>query len=399
MIPRLLVLGLVIALTVQGCLFLGGEEPPEVVAPQLTPMLDPETGEPILDPTSGLPVYPTLTPTPTSTPTRIPTRTPRPERTPTPTVTVTPTPTPGMMANLDLDGSSTNVSLAGDIAYLSARGAGLHIVDIADLENPVLLTTIPGSPDDLAAEGDLLLVLEVGADNALRAFDVSEPAEPRELLVPPGIRSDTFGGVSLDNGLAVVSGGSADMTVLDVSNINNIQILSTQPKDIGFAEVTLHDGLAYISGEVAGNARYGILVYDLTDPRDPVLTQSLRVPGLGPISRVRAPGNFDLEVEVAGSLLLVAGGGRLSAISISDLARAELVVSLFATEDAVHVAWDGRLAVVSGGNLTLYDASVQPRVVRLRDIETPGDSRGVAVRDSIAFVADSGAGLTIIRLQ
>jgi hypothetical protein len=33
LIPRLLVLGLVIALTVQGCLFLGGEEPEEAAAP------------------------------------------------------------------------------------------------------------------------------------------------------------------------------------------------------------------------------------------------------------------------------------------------------------------------------------------------------------------------------
>ena len=66
------------------------------------------------------------------------------------------------------------------------------------------------------------------------------------------------------------------------------------------------------------------------------------------MSRVRARGNFDLETEVAASLLLVAGGGRLSAISINDLSRADIVVSLFATDDAVHVAWDGRLVVVSG---------------------------------------------------
>ena len=69
-------------------------------------------------------------------------------------------------------------------------------------------------------------------------------------------------------------------------------------------------------------------------------------------------------------------------------------MSLFATEDAVHVTWDGRLAVVSGGDLTLFDASV-----RLRVIETPGDARVIFVRDAIAYVADSGAGLTIICLQ
>jgi len=64
LIPRLLILGLVIALTIQGCLFLGGEEPEEAAAPVLTPMVDPETGDPILDPTTGQPVFPTLTPTP-----------------------------------------------------------------------------------------------------------------------------------------------------------------------------------------------------------------------------------------------------------------------------------------------------------------------------------------------
>ncbi len=62
-------LGLVIALAVQGCLFLGGEELEEAAAPVLTPMVDPETGDPILDPTTDLPVFSTLTPMPTSTPT------------------------------------------------------------------------------------------------------------------------------------------------------------------------------------------------------------------------------------------------------------------------------------------------------------------------------------------
>ncbi len=73
------------------------------------------------------------------------------------------------------------------------------------------------------------------------------------------------------------------------------------------------------------------------------------------MSRVRARGNFDLETEVAASLLLVAGSGRLSAISINDLSRADIVVSLFATDDAVH--------------------------------------------DAVAYVADSAAGLTIVRLH
>ncbi|MDP6507711.1 MAG: hypothetical protein QF719_02160 [Chloroflexota bacterium] len=327
-----------------------------IPAPVLTPMLDPETGDPILDPTSGLPIYPTLTPTATATPTRVFTRTPHPAR----------TPTPGVVANLPLDGSSTNVALADNLAYLSAKGAGLHVVDVGDIDNPVLITTIPGSPDDVVVEGDLLLVLHVGDDIPLRAYDMSEPAEPRELLVPPGIRCETFGGVAVENGLAVVSGGDAPMTVLDVSSPEDIQIAATFAKEIGFAKVTLDEGLAFLSGEVGGDPRYGILVYDLANPADPRLVQYLRVPGLGRLSRVRAPGNYDLEVEVAGSLLLVAGGGRLSAISILPLSQADLVVSLLASEDAVHVAWDGRLVVVSGVDLTLYDASVQPRVVRLQ---------------------------------
>ncbi len=132
-------------------------------------------------------------------------------------------------------------------------------------------------------------------------------------------------------------------------------IVANLPKEIGFAEVTLDNGLAFISGEIAGNPRYGILVYYLENPADPQLIESLRVPGLGGMSRVRAHGNFDLETEVAASLLLVAGGGRLSAISINDLSRADIVVSLFATDDAVH--------------------------------------------DAVAYVADSAAGLTIVRLQ
>ncbi len=35
--------------------------------------------------------------------------------------------------------------------------------------------------------------------------------------------------------------------------------------------MTLNDGLAYISGQVSGNPRYGILVYDLANHVNPEL--------------------------------------------------------------------------------------------------------------------------------
>ena len=396
--------------TVLGCL--PGAQSVEVdpnAAPTPTPIIDPTTGKvvtptPIIDPTTGLEVTFTPTSTPTLTPTTRPTRTPRPARTPSPTVTPTVTPVPGIITTLKLDGNSTNVTVSGDFAFVSAIGAGIHVVDVSEPGNPELVTTIPGSPDDLVASGDVLLVVEINAENPLKAYDISNPASPREVAVPAGISATQFAGVDAEEGLAVVSGGTSNMSVLDISDVDQITLVGSLPKDLGFADVTVSQGKAFISSDVSGDPRYGVLVYDLSDPSRPVLLQTLRVPSRDTISRVRMPGNFDLEVDVTGNLLLVVAGGRLAVMLVTNLDKVQNIITLCtdaecSESDAVHVDRDGPFAVVSGGDITVFNVAVVARTFRIRHVETPGTARGAAVKGRIAFIADGGAGLTVVRIQ
>jgi hypothetical protein len=314
------------------------------------------------------------------------------------------TPVPGVITTLKLDGNSTNVSVSGDFAFVTAKGAGVHVVDVSEPGRPALITTLPGNPDDLVTSGDVLLVLEINAEYPLKAYDISDPSAPREVDVPAGISATQFSGVDADDGLAVVSGGTSNMSVLDISDVDRITLVGSLPKDLGFADVTLSQGKAFISSDVSGDARYGVPVYDLSDPSRPTLLQTLRVPSRETISRVRMPGNFDLETDVTGNMLLVVAGGRLAVMLVTNLDRVQNIITLCtdaecSESDAVHVDRDGPVAVVSGGDITVFNVAVVARTFRVRHVETPGTARGADIKGKIAYVADGGAGLTIVRVQ
>ena len=252
--------------------------------------------------------------------------------------------------------------------------------------------------------GDLLLVLEVNTKTPLSAYDISDPLNARPLGVPAGINATQFSGVDAEGGLAVVSGGTSNMSILDITNIDEITLVASLPKELGFADVTLSGSRAFISSDVSGDFSYGIPVYDLSDPVRPILLETLGVPKQETISRVRMPANFDLSMNVVNNVLLLVGGGNLTVMLVPDVARVRTVTSLCIDKncsdtDAVHIAREGAFVVVSGGDITVFNVAVLARTFMVRQILTPGVARGLAIQDGIAYIADGGAGLTIVRIH
>ena len=121
-------------------------------------------------------------------------------------------------------GALIDVVVSGDLAYVSANGAGINIYDISDSANPVLVGNVdtPGSSvdqvqqsaRDLFLSGDRLYVAD--GLSGLTIIDVSQPTNP------VFVSNFTTG---LGNGVGVVVEGSTaflsngfQVWAIDISN-------------------------------------------------------------------------------------------------------------------------------------------------------------------------------------
>ena len=320
-----------------------------------------------------------------------------------PTPTVQPGQTPAApplprIVSLPLPGLAVQLAYREPYVYVADQAAGVHIVEVARDQQPVQVGTVGDAADFVAADGDLLLALSVGAEEPLRAWNISAPSMPVEVPVEPGVEARKFSSVSLEGPLGVVSGGTAPMSVLDLSDPGRVRLHVQVDKPLGFAAVRLRDARAYVSTELGGDGRFGIAVYDLATPALPRLLATVRIPNGRGISRVRSAGHFDVSVDVIGHVLYATGEGSLVAIDIRHPDDPDQLAVLEAPPDAVWVECCEQQLVVAGGDVDVFEASNPRRPLHRHRITTPGQARAaILVRDRL-YVADGEAGLTVVRL-
>ncbi|MHC4505830.1 MAG: LVIVD repeat-containing protein, partial [Planctomycetota bacterium] len=197
-----------------------------------------------------------------------------------------------------------DVEVANGLAYVAAREAGLRVIDVANPALPFEVGShaVPVSAEQVEVVGGLALVADPGARlprpgirGSLRVIDLSNPAAPSE------IGAYEVGGPvpCRDPGLAVA------------------------------------DAVAYLSCG-GGSAVAGVHVIDLSDPA-------------APIGGIGWPGVSGSGVDVAGSLVFVAGPGALHVLGPS-------VASAPLTGEGVHVeVFDDLAYVVDGLGLRVFD--------------------------------------------
>lgn len=129
-----------------------------------------------------------------------------------------------------LPGIATSVSIVGDIAYVTqaapyfSEGAGgwVSIVDIKDLQNPTILSTLNFGNNifSIATNGKYLYVADTNFSHkdqrALSIFDVSTPSEPK--LVSKTKLHEYSRFMAYANGLLILSTFQDYVSIFDVEN-------------------------------------------------------------------------------------------------------------------------------------------------------------------------------------
>ena len=186
--------------------------------------------------------------------------------------------------------------------------------------------------------------------------------------------------------------------MLDTSDPSRITIHAQVDKPFGYAAARLRGGRAFVSTEVGGDGRFGVVIYDLEDPRNPRLLGSVRVPNGAGLSRVRSAAHFDVSVDLIDDIMFATGDGAIYAVDISNIAEPREIGLFPAPSDVVWVERSADRLVVAGFDVAVIDATRPSRPQPLFQIATPGQARSAVMEGDRIYVADGDAGLTIVKL-
>lgn len=334
-------------------------------------------------------------------------------------------PSPGRLQLDDPVGELDRVQRVENRFYALSEARGLAIFDLDEKETGLRLLSrspVPGTPLRMIVRGDRVVVVThdtvalvgdtpetppVRGGRAL-LFDVSVPAEPREIA---SLELDGFvTGLSLKNGVLYATlqrdfpappAGESEFSVVSID-------LSSRD------ELSFVDRIDFPHGVFADSTFFGevliLIEFESTVGPSPEREDRLRVVDLGDPSgllSLRGALVFDsfpgvgVELERLGDLILgvVPGSSTLFSVSIADLDAPRLLSFLpiitRLNEFVSEVRFDGRHVFLSLGGLAVdflvvdFTEPSAPRILRQASIGSRVDS--FQVRDGVLFTLRRGA--------
>lgn len=286
---------------------------------------------------------------------------------------------PGLLAVIPTDGWRPFLAVAASdsFVFIAMEHPGIVIYDLAGWEWPV--ATVPVHTVDLALDGDRLYA--TGEQyRELTIVDVADPGSPEILaqVLPPEL-GGSGKAVAAGGGFAYVVDEALGLMVFDVSNPMNPVLRESEALPAGGAGRGLHlDGA--VAWVAAGSA--GLMGVDVSDP------------GEGHLAALDTP-FYAFEAAIAGSYVYVADGNSgLQVIDVSDPADPWIAGARYLGAIASSVAVSGSYAYVANtyAGLQIVRVSDPSNPVLVRTVAAPGsdgDLMWVVLGAAHAYLASS----------
>lgn len=325
-------------------------------------------------------------------------------------------------------GKLDEVAVYGDYAYLSARGNGMHIVDVSDPSNPKKVSTVntQGSTRGVVVKDDYAFLAD--GYNGFVIVDVSDPYNP--IVVSRHNTSGTAIDLDVQGEYLYLNDFLGGFKIFNVSNVNTPIKLSTfSYNNTVYNDVVVEGQYAYLGG-------YAAKVIDIGDPQNPVeagyyegpyratdlltsgeyiytaLTKGLHI-FRNDLVRSGAKWNTtyingatqptDLtDVDVVGNYALAANGntGDFMILDITDPQNINEVSSLYVGGDLVKVKQRGKYAycISESNGLSIIDISDVNNPAETSSIDVAGYSsvKDIAFYNDFAFVSALNSGVYVL---
>jgi len=170
--------------------------------------------------------------------------------------------TPVETSRLDA-GRFCGITVAGDLAYIAYKDAGMAIVDLSDVTTPQIIGQFDTAERalDVAISGNLAYIAD--KQDGVRVIDITDPTTPFE--VGFNVESQSAREIVLANGMAYVADGFNGFLIMDLS-------VPTSPVVVGSIMTSQYA----LGVDVSGNYAYvvdslnDIEIFDVSNPASPV---------------------------------------------------------------------------------------------------------------------------------
>jgi len=314
--------------------------------------------------------------------------------------------TPGVVKKVVLNEAKTR-------AYIADYDHGMHIVDISDVNNPMIIVSLDtnGAANDLVLSKDEKYVYLLDVGKGLKVIDISDESSPQVVSEVEILGYSFNATLSQDGDHAFVSHGKYGIEVIDISE----PILPEVITNIGFmGTLEQHDNSHIMNSyfyDVAvsedekklfiADRMYGLQVIDISDIMNPSNLFS---------NHCNARYSWDkVLIDEQNKLAMIQTFSDGSFYDIHDISNMSNIQKLFHVDqtgskvDSFTISanikiLDQNLAYGGWSGLFVYDFSDPSNPIKIASIDS-GKNHGVALDSSIAYVANDTIGLTIINLE
>lgn len=295
------------------------------------------------------------------------------------------------------------MAVKGNLVYIADGRSGLRVIDVSNPTNPFELSFYDILPNSqyVAISGDLVFITDdvIG----IRVFDISDPNMPIQVGYSEDLPIDKvkisegklftnnfyghFWDISKIKNTAdldlnfVISKRVTNPTIIDSTFISEEMIFDESLESLEWVEnISIIGNNAYLSND------YGITIFDISDPLNPIEMGNAEVPGSW---RVAVSGDFAYIASLKKGLVI---------LDISDLENPIEVGSYDTPGEAADIAVVGNYAYVCDyeHGMRIIDVSDPSNSFEVGSYDDRGQARRVVVVDDIAYLANGLEGFTII---
>ncbi len=270
---------------------------------------------------------------------------------------------------------SAKASVSGDVLCLAATYERLLLVyDVSDPTDPRLMSSVPSNGYTWYVEirGTLAYV---GQGGDLKVFDLSDPADPIEVHVEPGVGGSELR-ISASGTFACTRSSAGRLRIFDLADPSHPAYVSNVFISSNYG-VALSGQYAYVSYRSGMTSNIRIL--DLTDLSAPVVVEN---------ARVQRRGTLDIE----GELLALRADGYLQLYDLSDPLDPELLGSIDHMHQSGSVTLSGSVAYITspGAGVRAIDISDPTNPVEVGTTSAFELAGRVAVDGAVAYTGADG---------
>jgi hypothetical protein len=320
---------------------------------------------------------------------------------------------PTFVGQVNVTGSTTDVAVHGDLAFVSTQIDGLHVVDVSSPDSPTVMGTAPfpsthayekwlavaavaghglvatvdhgmrviaateptaptqvahldsmAWPEGIATAGDLVFI--AAQDRGVRIVDVSDPAVPVNSAIFDG--AGYVWDVDAAGSYAYTVGST--FTVIDASDPDLPTILGELPIFCGEG-VAVVDQFAYLACHM-----YGLRIIDVSIPGAPYEIGSVDL------------GNDDWSsIDVQGTIAAVRSGSTIAVVDVGDpanpVSRSTIAGGWSPSEPVLQGRW---LLFAQGGTLYTFDLGDPDNPIEANAVFEPRVITALGVYGSVAYL-------------